>query len=47
MQWAQSAGNSFFKWTVSTLMMLGSLVECELGEKKERSELCPFLRAIM
>ena len=28
-------------------MALGSLVECELGEKEERDKLCPLLRAKM
>ena len=36
-----------FKQMVSTSMALGSLVECELGEKEERGRPCPFLRAMM
>ena len=47
MHWAQSAGESFFKQTVSMSMASGSLEECELGENEERGRPCPFLRAMI
>ena len=47
MQQARSAGESFFKQTTSTSMVSGSLVECELEEREERGNPCPFLRVMI
>ena len=42
---AQSAGESFLRWIVSTSMASGSLVAEELEVKEESGKPCPFLRA--
>ena len=44
---AWSAGESFFKWMVSTSMASGSLVGCKLELNEERGRPCPFLRAMI
>ena len=41
------AGESFFKWMVSTSMVPGSLVEHGLEGNEERGKSCPFLRAMI
>ena len=47
MQHVCLAGESFFKWTKSISMALGSLVGQKVEEKEERGKPCPLLRAKM